>query len=91
MTVNQQTNELLTPEEIREIVSVVKSYRADATDPFEIAVNGVTPADQERGAEMVQPYANAGATWWVEYEDAPEGLAAYRARIRHGPPRLDRR
>ena len=89
MTVNQQTNALLIPDEIREIAALISGYRADATAPFAIALNGTTPADQERGAEIVQPYAEAGATWWVEYEAEPKGMTAYRMRIRSGPPRLD--
>jgi alkanesulfonate monooxygenase SsuD/methylene tetrahydromethanopterin reductase-like flavin-dependent oxidoreductase (luciferase family) len=87
MTVNQVTNELLTPAEIREIIAYVNTYRASA-EPFDVAVNGETPADPHKGAEIVQPYEEAGATWWVEYEASRESLEAYRARIRQGPPRL---
>jgi len=34
--------------------------------PFDIAVAGATPPDTEKGSEIVQPYVQAGATWWVE-------------------------
>jgi alkanesulfonate monooxygenase SsuD/methylene tetrahydromethanopterin reductase-like flavin-dependent oxidoreductase (luciferase family) len=86
MTLNQETNEPLTSEETREIASLVTSYRANATDTFEIAVNGETPADPRRGAEIVQPYIEAGATWWLEWEASRKGYDAYRTRIRQGPP-----
>lgn len=87
MTVNQVTNELLTPAEIREIVAYLHAHRASAA-PFDVAVNGETPADPRKGAEMVQPYQEAGATWWVEYEAGRAGLEEYRARIRQGPPKV---
>jgi len=33
-----------------------------------------------KGAEIVQPYMEAGATWWVEYEASREGFEEYRER-----------
>ena len=90
MTVNQVTNELLKPEEIREIVAYIKSYR-ESTDPFDVAFNGKIPAgaDARQAAEIIQAYQEAGATWWVELEGSEESFEEYRARIRRGPPRVD--
>ena len=85
MTVNQATNELLTPDEIRAIKVYIAAHRERA-EPFDIAVNGRTPADPHQGAAIVEPYREAGATWWVEYAGAEMSLEAYRARIRSGPP-----
>jgi alkanesulfonate monooxygenase SsuD/methylene tetrahydromethanopterin reductase-like flavin-dependent oxidoreductase (luciferase family) len=87
MTVNQTTGELLQPDEIREIVAYVARHRT-ATDPFDVALNGETPADPAAGAEIVEPYRDAGATWWVEYEASRGSFDDYRRRIRRGPPRL---
>ena len=87
MTVNQATGELLTPEEIREIVAYVKTYRT-STHPFDIAVNGETPTDPHKGAEMVQRYSEAGATWWIEFEAPGQSFEEYRERIRQGPPHV---
>ncbi len=67
MTVNQVTGALLTPDEIREIVGYVKTYRPSST-PFEVAVNGELSTDGHQKAERVQRYEAAGATWWVEHE-----------------------
>src|SRR5260370_37843634 len=67
MTVNQVTGALLAPDEIREIVGYVKTYRPSST-PFEVAVNGELSTDGHQKAERVQRYEAAGATWWVEYE-----------------------
>ncbi len=86
MTINQATGELLTPEEIREIVAYINTYRESA-DPFDIGVNGETPVDPLKGAEIVQPYREAGATWWVEFEASRQSFEEYRERIRQGPSR----
>jgi alkanesulfonate monooxygenase SsuD/methylene tetrahydromethanopterin reductase-like flavin-dependent oxidoreductase (luciferase family) len=86
MTANQETGELLTAEEIREIVAYLKAQR-ESVDPFDVAVNGETPADARKGAEIVEPYIEAGATWWIEFEDPYQTFEGYRERIRGGPPR----
>ena len=83
MAVNQVTGEPLTATEVREIVAYVDTYR-EKTDPFEVAVSGETPANPQNGAEIVQPYHEAGATWWIEARESFEEL---RARIRQGPPK----
>jgi alkanesulfonate monooxygenase SsuD/methylene tetrahydromethanopterin reductase-like flavin-dependent oxidoreductase (luciferase family) len=71
----------------------VKPYfeRKRPTDrPFEIVVEGRTPADDAAKArEIVQPFADAGATWWLETMWlAPNSQDDVLARIHHGPPRL---
>jgi alkanesulfonate monooxygenase SsuD/methylene tetrahydromethanopterin reductase-like flavin-dependent oxidoreductase (luciferase family) len=88
MTVNQVTGELLTSEEISEIVAYLKANR-EGNGPFDIAINGETPADPRKGAEIVRPYYEAGATWWVEYEASRQSFEEYRERIRQGPPRVE--
>jgi alkanesulfonate monooxygenase SsuD/methylene tetrahydromethanopterin reductase-like flavin-dependent oxidoreductase (luciferase family) len=88
MTVNQTTGKHLSPEEIREIAAYVNSYR-EAAEPFDIAVSGETPANPRQGADIVQPYQEAGATWWVEYEASRQSLEEYRERIRQGPPKSE--
>ena len=85
MTVNQATDELLTPDEVRTIKAYVLAQR-ESTTPFEIAVNGETPVDPHEGGAIVAPYREAGATWWVEFVASRNSLAAYRDRIRGGPP-----
>lgn len=85
MTVNQVTGQLLTPDDVREIVAYVTAQR-DRSDSFDIAVNGEMPADANERAALLQAYGEAGATWWVEYA-GDESFEAYRARIRRGPPK----
>jgi len=76
---------LYTQEEVRECVAYVRAQRTSAA-PFEIVMSGETPLDREQGREMVRPFQEAGATWWIE---AAYGLSfdEFRERIRSGPPR----
>lgn len=82
------------PEQIRAALAQLREMRA-STGPFDVVVEGVTPAgDPTRAAEIRAPYAEAGATWWLEtmwacmpspelsYADA---LARVRDRIAAGP------
>lgn len=76
---------------IRAIAEYVGKERSPALldRPFEIVVQGSTPADDPaRAAETVRPYAAAGGTWWVDanWEDAT--VNSVRRRIQAGPPRV---
>ena len=80
----------VTPQTIREIKAYVGENR-DGDGPFDIVCEGVTPGDDaERAASVVRPWAEAGATWWIEGmwmpPNEPEDL---RRRIGAGPPRVD--
>jgi hypothetical protein len=57
--------------------------------PFDIIWEGETPGgDPERAANIVAPFAEAGATWWIESPwTPPNDPETLRERIRHGPPR----
>jgi alkanesulfonate monooxygenase SsuD/methylene tetrahydromethanopterin reductase-like flavin-dependent oxidoreductase (luciferase family) len=82
-----------TVDELREMRAFIAANRT-ATTPFDIVMEGQTPGDDARAAAaLVRPWAEAGATWWIEDRwTAPrdgEGLALVRARIAQGPPRLD--
>jgi alkanesulfonate monooxygenase SsuD/methylene tetrahydromethanopterin reductase-like flavin-dependent oxidoreductase (luciferase family) len=87
MAANQVTGESLTPEEIREIVAYVNTYR-EADDPFDVAINGELTDPRQR-VEMIQRYSEAGATWWVEVEAPGQSFGEYQKRIRQGPPRVE--
>jgi hypothetical protein len=59
--------------------------------PFDIVWEGQRPGDDPgRAASMVRPFAEAGATWWIESPwlppNEPEDL---RRCIRQVPPRTD--
>jgi alkanesulfonate monooxygenase SsuD/methylene tetrahydromethanopterin reductase-like flavin-dependent oxidoreductase (luciferase family) len=80
----------VTPEDIRAMADYVAAHRT-ITTPFDIIMEGRTPADDpERAAAQVRPWAEAGATWWMEAMwEAPNGVDDLRARICQGPPRVD--
>jgi alkanesulfonate monooxygenase SsuD/methylene tetrahydromethanopterin reductase-like flavin-dependent oxidoreductase (luciferase family) len=74
------------PEEIADVRDFVKQNRKEP-GAFEIIASGTTPGDdRKRAFQKVQPYAEAGATWWLE---AMWGASTkeVRTRIQQGPPR----
>ena len=56
--------------------------------PYEVVVNGLTPAGDPAGAASItRALAEAGATWWIEADWEHADLDSLRARISAGPPR----
>ncbi len=79
----------MTTEDVRDLLAYVREHRT-VERPFDVVVAGWTGDLTPRQAhEHCQPYADAGATWWIE------GLAWFGGvepkdiaeRIQHGPPR----
>jgi hypothetical protein len=66
----------------------ITSHRT-LTTPFDIVMEGRTPGDDPvAAAAQVRPWAEAGATWWMEAMwEAPNTLDDLRTRIHQGPPR----
>ncbi len=54
--------------------------------PFEIVAQGKTPPDLSRAAEIVGPFAAAGATWWIDGDWDGATVDSLRTRIQAGPP-----
>lgn len=82
----------MSPDDIRAIKAWVDEHRT-ATTPFDILWEADTPGDDpERAAAIVQEWADAGLTWWLESVwDGPRtraGLEGMRTRIQQGPPRV---
>ena len=78
------------PEGLTEIVDWVRRERAVAglDGPFEIVVDGTTPADDPAAAaEIARAHEAAGATWWTESDWVHPSPEALRGRIQAGPPR----
>src|SRR6267143_22284 len=68
-------------EDIRKIRdSIVQQRTGDR--PFEIIAGGLTAT----GPQVVRPFVEAGATWWVEGDMGSLSLARLRERLRQGPP-----
>ena len=81
------SGELLSPPELQEAVAYLTTLRA-STAPFDVVFAGETPADVEQGAKTVQPYHEAGVTWWLEGIWTDRGsVEDMGERIRRGPPR----
>jgi Luciferase-like monooxygenase len=79
----------VTPGDLRAMKAYIEERRT-ATTPFDIVYEGRTPGDElAQAAEIVRPYAEAGATWWMEAMwEAPNTPTDVRKRIQQGPPRI---
>lgn len=76
----------LAPEDVREIKAYIDKNRV-AEKPFDIVVEGKTAGlERQQARETVQPWVEAGATWWVESTWGMEAPALLEV-IRQGPPR----
>jgi hypothetical protein len=77
----------VTPADLVAMREYIAAHRTAST-PFDILWEGETPGDDPaRAAALVRPWAEAGATWWMESRWTTEDVAAVMARIRQGPPR----
>ena len=76
-------------DELRAMKTYIEKRRT-LTTPFDIVVEGSTPgADAGEAARLLQPWAEAGATWWLETMWETKDLEEVHTRIRQGPPRLN--
>ncbi|MFX0116885.1 MAG: LLM class flavin-dependent oxidoreductase [Candidatus Hodarchaeota archaeon] len=79
--------EILTPQDLKGVVECVKAYRQNL-DHYEVMIAGATPTDLEEGIQIVQPYVDEGATWWVEdLHDMRGWTDEMKERIQAGPPK----
>lgn len=76
------------PEDVREMKTFIDANRT-LTSPFDIVVEGKTGAmDPDQTRDILQKWAAAGVTWWVESMwGVPD--EAFAERLRQGPPRMD--
>ena len=83
-SINVERKQWLSPEDFRACLAYVHAHRSQHT-PFEVIMSGETPSDRQQGIDIVTPFQEAGATWWVE-EGLGWPLEEFRDRIHHGPP-----
>lgn len=82
--INADFSKDLTPDHVKDIVNTIKEYR-NRTGPFDVVVTGATP--DEKGGYIVEPYQEAGATWWSENINSMQGsIKEMKERIAKGPP-----
>jgi hypothetical protein len=75
------------PADVRQMKAYIDANRA-LTTPFDIVVEGKTAGlSQSQAQDKLHPWADAGATWWIEglWEMPQEEVVA---RIKQGPPQL---
>jgi hypothetical protein len=78
----------VTVSELREMKAWTDAHRSLQT-PFDYVVEGETPADDpQKAQEIVGPYVDAGATWWIESMWSEKDLDVVLQRIHRGPPKL---
>lgn len=84
----------LDPHSLREIVERLRALRAAAgatMEDYDVVVEGDSHGDFGHVRPPVEPWREAGATWWVEswwdLPDSPQGRAETRRRLELGPPR----
>jgi hypothetical protein len=78
----------LTPALVEQMRAAADAARDPGARPYDIVVEDVTPGhDPAAAAAKVRPYAEAGATWWIEspweYGDDHDRMLE---RLRAGPP-----
>ncbi|WP_026211645.1 LLM class flavin-dependent oxidoreductase [Longispora albida] len=78
--------------EFAKAVEWLRRERGGSLDGYDVVMEGFTPADdQQAAADEVRPWAEAGATWWLEANwglAKDEVYAASVARLEAGPPQL---
>ena len=86
--------EAFTPEVLAEAVAWLRERRAAAglDASFDVVAEGTTPADDaDAAAELVRPWREAGATWWLDADwsdmDPTRVREAAERRLAAGPPR----
>ena len=85
---DQGNNVRATPQDVSRMKAYIVENR-QAQTPFDIVVEGKTPGDDiQQAASIVRPFAEAGATWWLDAMWDPPSLDPVLARIRQGPPRF---
>jgi alkanesulfonate monooxygenase SsuD/methylene tetrahydromethanopterin reductase-like flavin-dependent oxidoreductase (luciferase family) len=93
-------NNGISADEWRTIINFIGRHRT-SSDPFDYVHNGASPGDNpEASRQLVEPYVEAGANWWIEgidpwrfgwkYEDkwSKDATLRMQERVLQGPPRL---
>lgn len=76
----------ITPEHIIKIKAYIQENHSSKT-PFDIIVEGKSPGDDLKVAlSTVKPFAEAGATWWIESDWTTNNLKQLFERVKQGPP-----
>ena len=82
--------EKITPRNLHDILDIIRDKRGNL-DNYDVVISGETSGkDSRKDAEMVRPWLQTGANWWLEdIHGLRAGLNELRIRIRDGPPIID--
>jgi alkanesulfonate monooxygenase SsuD/methylene tetrahydromethanopterin reductase-like flavin-dependent oxidoreductase (luciferase family) len=58
--------EQLTHEEVKDIMRYIESHRKGSMDDFTLAMLSSTPPEEDQAREIISPFIELGAKWWVE-------------------------
>jgi hypothetical protein len=76
----------LSPDEIRQLRAYVAEHRT-GQGVFDIITGGSSVGKKsQRSGDIVRPYVDAGATWWIEGDMAADTVQKCFDRVRKGPP-----
>jgi alkanesulfonate monooxygenase SsuD/methylene tetrahydromethanopterin reductase-like flavin-dependent oxidoreductase (luciferase family) len=81
----------LSPDDVRDIAAWLAEH---GTRSYDIVVEGATPSrDAQAASATVSPWAEAGATWWLDARwmlphHSDERMDQVRRRLQAGPPQL---
>ena len=89
MPIHKNFPQDLTPQELAEIISIINKNRT-AAEPFEVIVSGSSFFTPDKRKEMIQPYVDAGITWWLEHVNTlmQPSVDAMFDWVKQGPPQL---
>lgn len=94
MTNDDSTEAQVTPADIQAIRAYIDAQRPEQS-AFDIVLEGRSSgSDRKKAIATVQPYADAGVTWWLEavwmrLGPLPHSVDGIRRRIEQGSPRED--
>lgn len=86
----------LTPEVFADGVNWIREFRESqglTMDSYDVVMEGTTRADDPKAADVVRPWAEAGANWWIDADwssmDPVPVREAAEKRLKAGPPRIE--
>jgi len=89
MPIHRNFPQDLTPEELREIIQLIKNERS-TDDRFEIFHSGTGFFTPDQHKNIIRAYADLGITWWLEHVNTlmQPSVDAMMELVKRGPPRI---
>jgi hypothetical protein len=84
------SHEEVTPNKFREMKEFALHNRkiiGYRRKDFDIIKDGMTPSNERKASEIIEPFAEAGATWWTETMWGTKKYQRVLERIQAGPPK----